>query len=133
MYFDIRNKVYITFHGWETKLPIPNNAKIHRLLVSKLVRGSIHVGKFIQNFYWDKPNDVIYGGINQKRFTKSNLFEQTNDSAELRFVFVGRLDDDTDINMYINFLKILKLIINNIVFFYIFLNREFRNHETLLR
>lgn len=112
IYKDIKNKVYITFHGWETKFPVPINAKIHRFLVSKLVKGSIHVGDFIQNFYWDKPDFVTYGGINPMRFTKSN--QQKNDvkndgkMAQLNFTFIGRLEKDTDINLYLDFLQMLK-------------------------
>jgi glycosyltransferase involved in cell wall biosynthesis len=110
VYFKIKKKVYLTFHGWETKLPIPINSKIHRFLVSQISLKTIHVGNFIQEFYWDKPNQVIYGGINLKRFTKSNnkTIKHIIKSNKLRFVFVGRLDVDTDIKLYINFLKKLQ-------------------------
>lgn len=108
LYAQIKNKIFITFHGWETKLPIPLNAKLHRLLANKLARGTIHVGDFIQKFYWDKPDAVIYGGINPKRFTKSNLKYENNKSTQLHFVFVGRLDADTDILLYLEFLRELQ-------------------------
>lgn len=115
IYTKIKQKIYITFHGWETKLPIPMNAKIHRFLVSKLVQGSLHVGAFIQKFYWDKPNAVIYGGINAKRFTRSTetidseTSKNNSTSNILRFVFIGRLDPDTDVRMYLEFLKRLRV------------------------
>ena len=108
VYTKIKNKVFTTFHGWETKLPIPVNAKIHRFLANKLSRGTIHVGEFIQKFYWDKPNLLTYGGINLKRFTRSNSPQLKISKNKLQFVFVGRLDPDTDVSVYIEFLKELK-------------------------
>ncbi len=107
IYSIIKKKVYTTFHGWETTYPIPVNAKIHRFLVAKLSRGTMHIGDFIQKFYWDKPDFVTYGGINQKRFTKSNN-GATKKSKNLQFIFVGRLEKDTDINLYLDFLKELR-------------------------
>ncbi|MBP7842504.1 glycosyltransferase family 4 protein [Candidatus Woesebacteria bacterium] len=119
IYSSIKNKIFTTFHGWETQFPIPLNSKIHRLFVSKLSKGTIHVGDFIRKFYWDKPNFVTYGGINQKRFTKSQMSKKVVDNKKqknsvMRFVFVGRLEHDTDIQLYLEFLKVLKA--NNIVF-----------------
>ncbi len=112
IYSVIKKKVFITFHGWEATFPVPFNSKIHRFIVSKLSQGTIHVGSFIQKFYWDKPTKVIYGGINPKRFTKAHVGAETKrvkqKSAILKFVFVGRLDSDTDINLYLEFLKELQ-------------------------
>lgn len=108
IFLKIRKKTYITFHGWETKFPIPVNSKIHRFLASIMSRGTIHVGSFIQQFYWDKPNAVVYGGINPKRFTKANMPVENEKFEKLHFVFVGRLDKDTDVSMYLDFLTELK-------------------------
>ncbi len=115
-YIKIRKKVFTTFHGWETMYPIPSNSKTHRFLTALLSKKTVHVGHFIQKFYWDKPNFVVYGGINPKRFTKikaksSKEINQTtklSERKEKEFVFVGRLDPDTDILMYIDFLEKLR-------------------------
>lgn len=108
-YLKIKKKVYITFHGWETKLPVPTNSKIHRFIASRLSCGVIHVGEYIQKFYWDRPDFVIYGGINPKRFIESNTREHIRKSTkQLKFVFIGRLEEDTDLPLYLKFLKELQ-------------------------
>jgi len=125
-YFKIRKKLFTTFHGWETDFPISSNSKIHRFIASFLSKKTVHVGHFIQKFYWDKPNFVVYGGINPKRFTRinpqnsqkaqqesSSTNKHANGNASKNitlkeFVFVGRLDPDTDVLLYIEFLKQLK-------------------------
>lgn len=106
IYVANRKKIFTTFHGWETRFPIPLAAKIHRLLAAKLSRGTIHVGNWIQQFYFDKPTAVTYGGINAKRFTKSNTQRKVSNS-QLQFVFVGRLEKDTDIEKYVELLSVL--------------------------
>lgn len=115
VYFQIRKKVFITFHGWETQFPIPINTKIHRFLAAVLSQKTIHIGSFIQKFYWDKPDAVSYGGINPKRFTKSNkaMLEKTKKETQksdthIQFVFIGRLEKDTDVLLYLNFLEELQ-------------------------
>ncbi|GIK84264.1 MAG: glycosyl transferase [Patescibacteria group bacterium] len=127
LYVKIKKKVFITFHGWETQFPIPLNSKIHRFLVSKLAQGTIHVGAFIQKFYWDKPTFITYGGINPKRFTKSNSSKAEKKSTKLKFVFVGRLEHDTDVLMYIDFLKELQ--VKNIAFEMVWVGDGFLKKE----
>lgn len=114
VYFQIRKKVFLTFHGWETQFPVPTNVKIHRFLAAVLSQGTIHIGSFIQKFYWDKPTLVLYGGINPKRFTKSNKAEYVHAEEKkpvfaLKFVFVGRLEKDTDILLYLKLLEELQI------------------------
>lgn len=107
VYFKIRNKIFITFHGWETRYPIPLNAKLHRLLAAVLSQGTIHIGEYIQHFYFDKPDIVSIGGINPKRFTKSKLIKKNN-NKQLEFVFIGRLEHDTAVPKYLEFFAELR-------------------------
>lgn len=114
LYLKIKSKTFITFHGWETEFPIPLNAKIHRFIAAHLTQGVIHIGEYIQEYYWDQPDAVLYGGINPKRFTKS----QTSSSVSitdislpknnLQVVFVGRLEADTEVPKYIELVTSLK-------------------------
>jgi len=115
IYRSIRKKTFITFHGWETEYPVRFSAKFQRYLYSKLSRGSIHVGAWIKEFYFDKPDSITYGAINAKRLTKSrdenfnkNALKNSDPSnKELNISFIGRLSKDNDIKKYIELIKIL--------------------------
>ncbi|MBU0974280.1 glycosyltransferase family 4 protein [Patescibacteria group bacterium] len=104
----IRKKIFITFHGWETKYPVRFNAKLQRYVYSKLSRGSIHVGAWIQKFYFDKPSYITYGGINAKRLTKSGKKNHIQDDFQISIAFIGRLSNDNEVEKYIQTVGILK-------------------------
>lgn len=104
----IRKKIFVTFHGWETEYPVRFNAKLQRHIYSKLSRGTIHVGDWIQKFYFDKPNYVTYGGINAKRLTKSGIKNYSHDCSQINIAFIGRLSKDNEVEKYIKTIEILK-------------------------
>jgi glycosyltransferase involved in cell wall biosynthesis len=110
----IKNKVFTTFHGWETKYPISMKAKLHRLLVAKLSQGTIHVGGWVKNFYLDKPDFVTYGGVNPKRLTRSGELQKSQKNSEellqkvVNIVFIGRLSQDNEVEKYLTLTKKLK-------------------------
>ena len=108
IYKSIRKKTFITFHGWETEYPVRFNAKFQRYLYSKLSKGSIHVGAWIQQFYFDKPNFITYGAINPKRLTRSRIANHKRGNSEINLTFIGRLSRDNDIEKYIEVVEILK-------------------------
>lgn len=91
-----KNNFFITFHGWEGTLPIRWQAKLHRLLISKISKGSIHVGAFIQHYYWDKPNKITYGGTQLSPYVRPQSL-----SKEITIVFLGRLEKENDIELYL--------------------------------
>ncbi len=102
----VRKKVFITFHGWETKYPVRVTAKLQRYIYSKLAKGSIHVGAWIQQFYWDKPDLITYGGVRVKKKIRSSLL--TNHQRVLKFVFIGRLAKDNDVEKYLELIELFK-------------------------
>lgn len=108
LFFNKKNKFYITFHGWEGKYPVRWQAKLHRLLISLLVNGNIHVGSFIQNFYWDKPSAVVFGGVQLPVKTEIQPI-----ATPLNIVFLGRLETENNIEKYIEVLS--KLAQSNVV------------------
>lgn len=103
----IKNKVYITFHGWETKYPIQWKAKLQRFIYSHLAKSTIHIGGWIQKYYWDKPNLVLYGGVSKNFILDNSLL---NKKSELEtIVFLGRLSKENMIDKYIDlFLEMKK-------------------------
>lgn len=99
----IRNKTFITFHGWEGRYPVPFINKLQRYAFAALSKKTIHVGAWIKEFYWDKPNITIYGGISENNKYKNN---KKNNTTQL--VFLGRLSKDNDLEMYLRFVDLLK-------------------------
>ncbi|MBU0576290.1 glycosyltransferase family 4 protein [Patescibacteria group bacterium] len=97
------SKIYVTFHGWEGKYPVPWQYKLARFVWSKLAMKTIHVGDYIREFYWDQPNAVVYGGV---RISKKIIPKQK--IKKLQIVFVGRLELENDLKKYLILAKKLK-------------------------
>lgn len=96
-------KIYITFHGYEgNHLPTPTQVFWHRLAAA-LTRGNLCIGGFHQQFYGVKPDQISYGAVDhyQRRSVK------TTSRSKLKLVFVGRLDQDTGILVYLKAIQIL--------------------------
>ncbi len=101
------SKIYLTFHGWEGQFPVPLSHQITRQWWSKLALKTVHVGRYIQDFYGDKPDLVIYGGTSLRR----SWFQKTK-SRQLQIVFVGRLEAENDLEQYLALAKILSSILD---------------------
>lgn len=112
------SKIYLTFHGWEGKYPVSWQSKLARWMWSKLALKTIHVGDYIKEFYWDKPNAVIYGGVKtsnkqiQKKLKSKKLIEINAPDRTIQIVFVGRLEKENDLEKYLSLAKKLKSIFN---------------------
>lgn len=81
-------KVFVTFHGWEGKYPIPMYNIINKKIANKLTNGSIAVGKYIEKYYGIKANYIIHGAVKTVNNTRNN---KTKNSI----VWLGRKDIDT--------------------------------------
>ena len=97
------SKIYLTFHGWEGIYPVPWRYKLARWCWSKLALKTIHVGAYIQHFYWDKPDLVVYGGVRAKK--KVSLHRQ---NKKLKIVFLGRLEAENSLDKYLDLAKKLQ-------------------------
>lgn len=87
-----RKRVHTTFHGYEGIGPPRLRAKLHRKLVEVLSRRTICVGDFMRQWYWARPDKVIYGAADMKPAKTVN-----NGKA----VYAGRLADDAGILAYL--------------------------------
>lgn len=94
-------KTYITFHGWEGQYPVRWQAKLQRLIASKLSRKRIHIGAWIQKFYWDKPDAILYGGVKIPS-------TPTLSSVLRKSVFLGRLVPENEVPKYLELFVALK-------------------------
>lgn len=99
----IYKKFFITFHGWEGIYPVPLVNKLQRLYFSGAAKKTIHVGHYIQKFYWDKPSLVLYGGVQDKVQPKFSQALPKN----LHISFLGRLEMVNEIEKYLEVIQIL--------------------------
>ncbi len=100
----ISSKVFTTFHGWETQYPVRWQAKVQRWLASQLSQATMHVGDWIQEFYWDKSTAVTYGGVEDSKLPSQTFLNINN----LHFVFLGRLSSENEIAKYAQLMTLIK-------------------------
>lgn len=89
---------HITFHGYEG-YPIKKKAIFVRKIFEKIARGNICVGIYLKKYYGTKPDFIIYGGVDlPKKFDYPVRYDA---------VFMGRLEEEAGILIYLKALKIL--------------------------
>lgn len=101
-------KIVTTFHGWEGKYPVELTAKLSRLLSSMLSDKTVHVGDWIRNYYFDKPNAVIYGGVKAAGVSRLVPISWPRSKNKLNIIFLGRLELENDIDLYLQLFNELK-------------------------
>lgn len=99
-------EIITTFHGWETRFPVRMSAKLQRWIYARLSGKTVHVGRWIRDYYWDKPDAVTFGGVRQE-FLKAELPKQKK-KTQLNIIFLGRLAEDTGVREYLNALEKLR-------------------------
>jgi glycosyltransferase involved in cell wall biosynthesis len=90
----------ITFHGCGMTVPVIRREKLRNRLAQCLTRGNISIGHFLEKWHRLKPTFVSYGGVN----IPSNIPSERAKTA----VYVGRLDEDMGVEVYIRALKVLR-------------------------
>jgi glycosyltransferase involved in cell wall biosynthesis len=109
----IKSKVWITFHGWEGQFPVRWQAKLQRWLAAQLAQGTIHVGAWIQEFYWDRPTAVTYGAARFTRAKQNQVKKWLESLARLgkpkpiSIVFMGRLESENELEKYLELATVL--------------------------
>ena len=98
-----KKPVYITFHGWEGKFPVPKRYIFARKIWEKLAWGNICVGEYLRKWYGTNPNFVTYGGVNL-----NNLHSCSRKNLPNSIAFVGRLEKEKGILNFIDILKTFK-------------------------
>lgn len=99
-----KKKVLTIFHGWEKIYPIPFKNILYKQLAQKLSNKTISIGSYINKYYrlTDKNNYISYGAV-ELPSTEINLTQKEENS----FVYVGRLEKDTGLPIFLEFLDIL--------------------------
>lgn len=106
-----KKKVITTFHGWEKIYPIPLKNIFYKKLAQTLSNKTISIGKYINKYYQldNKNNYLSYGGVALPA-KEISVIEKEKDS----FLFIGRLEKDTGLSIFLEFLDILSK--ENIIF-----------------
>lgn len=86
--------VYLTYHGYEMVYPIPRRAWWYRWLSRYLVRDSLAVGHFLSQWFPVRPRFTTYGAVTLPQ-------HPVPQPAEPRALFVGRLAEDTGLDLYL--------------------------------
>ncbi len=104
-FFYLRKPVYTTFHGYEGKYPPAKKAIVIRKISEIFSWGNICVGDYIKKWYFTKPTFVTYGGVDVPKQFKASVKKKNN---FLQLVFIGRLEEDTGVLLYLEALDELK-------------------------
>lgn len=99
-----KKKVITIFHGWEKIYPIPLKNILYKQLAQKLSNKTISIGSYINKYYrlTDQNNYLSYGAVDLPS-TEINLTQKEKNS----FLYVGRLEKDTGLPIFLEFLNIL--------------------------
>jgi glycosyltransferase involved in cell wall biosynthesis len=101
-------KVFTTFHGYES-FPISTRNIIQRKIAEKLSYGNICIGSFIEKWYHTKATFTLFGGVEARN--KKGVFV-SHPSA----LFIGRLDEQTNIREYAKAVIAIKKKIPSFIF-----------------
>jgi len=100
-------KVFTTFHGYEGYPLKSMDIFMHRIS-ERLSMGNICIGEFIKKWYGTKPNYVTYGAVNEIKNEKLPVPSGGKIYNENSAIFMGRLDRQTGILVYVEAVKIIK-------------------------
>lgn len=107
----LTKKVFTTFHGYEN-YPLKSKDILMRKIAEKLSKGNICIGDFIKKWYGTKADYVTYGGVKAINIKNQKLNIKNYNSA----VFIGRLDEQTGIKIYVEAVKLIRKKIPNFKF-----------------
>lgn len=98
-----KKKVITTFHGWEKIYPIPTKNIFYKQLAQKFSNKTISIGNYINKYYHltNKNNYLSYGAVDLS--AQLDLTQKEKNS----FLYVGRLEKDTGLSIFLEFLNIL--------------------------
>ncbi len=100
-----KKPAYTTFHGYETKFPPSKKAIFVRKISEKLSWGNICVGDYVKKWYGTKPNYTTYGGVNVHNY---HATVRGSYVKGIKILFIGRLEEDVGIPIYLRIMDVLK-------------------------
>lgn len=100
-----RKKIITTFHGWEKIFPIPTKNIFYKKLAQKFSACTVSIGAYINKYYRlnSHNNFISYGAVEIPKTKKSSSSKVKNS-----YLFLGRLEKDTGLTIFLQFLNILR-------------------------
>lgn len=83
--------VYMTYHGWEGKLPISWNSLVQKKLAWYLSKRTMVVGRHLEKFYEINADVVSYNGV--------EIPKKLEKKVDNNFIYVGRLSEETGLHL----------------------------------
>lgn len=96
-------KIFVTFHGYEGDIPPQKKVIMKRRITQKITSGNISIGKYIEKWYGTKANIISYGACEKNEDKSFSEYK----SSIYKFVYIGRLEKDTGIELYLEGFKLL--------------------------
>lgn len=98
-------KVFLTIHGLEWGNPFSWSGMLQKKIAIKLSSGTIGIGKFLEKYIGVKFDVISYGAV--------EILKYSNRKTKDTILFLGRLDKDTGVLKFLNWLdKNKKLKVN---------------------
>ncbi len=97
------SRVFLTRHGMSGKYPVPDTERQRAQRAQKWVAGIVHDGRFIERWLDVKPNLCPDQGL----FPLADDITQQKEPPPNSAIFIGRLEPDTGISMYVDSIRIL--------------------------
>jgi len=97
-----RKPAFVTFHGWEGRYPPTWKAIWLRRLAACLAWGNICVGHYLEKWYGVRADRIVYGGVSAPAVGVANARTSTD------IIFIGRLAEDTGVNLFLDALLLLQ-------------------------
>lgn len=95
-----QKKIYATFHGYETKFPIPLKNILIRKISFWFCHKNICIGKYLEKYYYIKATKILYGAT----YLQNHVIEK---DPKL-IIYVGRLASDSALDIYLKAFKQLQ-------------------------
>lgn len=90
----------IIYHGWEGQVPINPEVIRVRQEIGRKCNGIIHIGAFIEKWYHQKPDLVLWGGVEEVPVIEP--------PREKKLLYIGRLARDNSPRLYFQALTQIK-------------------------
>ncbi len=103
-----RPRFVTIFHGFEKKYPIPRKNMLYKRLAQRLSQATISIGAYVNQYYGlsARHNQISYGAVELPAAASSRRRRQQQQPR--RFTFLGRLEEDTGVTIFLDFLAILR-------------------------
>lgn len=96
-------KCFFTIHGWEGRYPVSKISLLQKKLANKLSSSTLLIGSYLRVLYGINAKHVIFGFV-------ENLGVESGLLKKKTITFLGRLERDTGIELFLEYLKNYRIV-----------------------